>query len=199
MSSYRGLQLASPNSSWAVKRALYNLDGVPDQDHRAKLTQGLKDAVIIAAKTLEKMDEPRHTAKLNFWFGNEHSGANGRELVRQVYKNFVGDNTDGTGADNNGKVIVDATDYWIPKQGQMQDADGKTPFCALKTPDGKTASAYYKTRAGKTPGMHFCNKVWSREDLASLTADRCSKLGDQVSTAIWTKNFIGANVLHEFM
>ncbi|EUC43262.1 hypothetical protein COCMIDRAFT_7299 [Bipolaris oryzae ATCC 44560] len=193
-----GFQFTSLNSAWAVKRALYNLDAVSDQDHKDKLTQGLKDAITIAAKTLEKMDDEQHLDKLEYWFGDQHSDANGREQIRQVYKNFVGENTDGTGADVNGDVIVDDTDYWKPKAGQAPNADGQTPFCSLEQ-DGKTGTAYFKRHSDKKPGMHFCDKVWSRDNLAGLLADDCSALSGQVSTATWSKNFIGSNVLHEFM
>lgn len=183
-----------------MKRALYNLDDISDQDHKDKLTQGLKDAVTIAAKALEKMDDDKHKPKLEFWFGDQHSDDNGRETVRQVYKNFVGDNTDGTGSDTNGNVFVFTDDYWKPTDAQIPGvgADGTKPYCTLEK-DGKTGTAYFKRTDDKKPAMHFCDKVWDRTDLATLTADSCSLLGDHISTAAWTKNFIGANVLHEYM
>ncbi|KAJ4288105.1 hypothetical protein N0V90_012122 [Kalmusia sp. IMI 367209] len=195
-----GFQFSSANPAWAVKRALYNLDDVQDQGQKDKLTQGLKDAVTIAAKTLEKMDDDKHKDKLAGWFGDQRSDDNARETIRQVYKNFVGDNTDGTGSDTNGNVIVSSTDYWKPTDKQAPGVgDGNTPFCDLKTSDGKTGTAYFKTNADKKPGMHFCDKVWDRADLAGLTANNCGGLGNIIDTDRMTKNFIGANVLHEFM
>ncbi|KAF1969852.1 hypothetical protein BU23DRAFT_429318, partial [Bimuria novae-zelandiae CBS 107.79] len=121
--------------------------------------------------------------------------------IRQVYKNFVDANPDGTGADVNGNIIVSSTDYWKPTPEQSDGVgDGNTPFCSLSK-DGKTGTAYYKKNPDNAnkPSMHFCDKVWDRSDLAGLTADNCAALGDHVSTVAWTKNFIGANVLHEFM
>jgi hypothetical protein len=47
--------------------------------------------------------------------------------------------------------------------------------------------------------MHFCDTVYKRGNLEALTSNKCAKLADHISTATWTKNFIGANVLHEFM
>ncbi|KAF2676249.1 hypothetical protein K458DRAFT_352043 [Lentithecium fluviatile CBS 122367] len=146
------------------------------------------------------MDDDKHKPKLEFWFGDQHSDDNGRETIRQVYKNFVGDNTDGTGSGTNGNVFVFTEDYWKPTDAQIPGvgADGTKPYCTLEK-DGKTGTAYFKRTDDKKPAMHFCDKVWDRTDLATLTADSCSKLGDHVSTAAWTKNFIGANVLHEYM
>lgn len=192
-------QFSSLNPAWVVKRSLYNLDKISDQSQKDKLTQGLKDAVTIAAKTLEKMDDDKHKDKLEFWFGDKHSDANGRELVRQVYKNFVGDNTDGTGAEVIANVIVDEVDYWKPTAAQLPNtpADGNTAFCDLEV-NGKKGTAYFKRNNNK-PGMHYCDKVWDRADLATITANDCSSLSGQVSTATWSKNFIGSNVLHEFM
>lgn len=195
----RPLTLRSPDPSYLIKRRLYNLDDVADQSQKDKLTQGLKDAVTVASRTLSLMDDDAHRDKLEGWFGAENSDDNARELIRQVFKNFVGDTGDETGADVNGNVLVSDTDYWIPTPEQIGGpADGTTPFCDLETSDGKKGTAYYKTR-NKKPGMHFCDKVWDREDLAGLTADGCSGLGNLMNTPRMTKNFIGANVLHEFM
>lgn len=183
-----------------MKRALYNLDDISDQGHKDMLTQGLKDAVTVAAKTLEKMDDDKYKPKLEYWFGDQNSDDNAREIIRQVYKNFVGENTDGTGSDLNGNVLVYETDYWKPTDAQIPGvgADGTKPYCSLEK-DGKTGTAYFKRDDNKKPAMHYCDKVWDREDLKALTAESCSKLGSVISTKSWTKNFVGANVLHEFM
>ncbi|KAL1611978.1 hypothetical protein SLS60_000201 [Paraconiothyrium brasiliense] len=194
-----GLHFASLNPTWTVKRALYNLDKVSDQGQKDKLTQGLKDAVTIAAKVLEKMDDDAHKDKLGYWFGDKKSGENEKEIIRQVYKNFVGSNSDGTGADTLGQVLVFSDDYWKPTDRELPGVgDGNTAYCSLEK-DGKTGAAYYKSTADKKPGMHYCDKVFDRTNLETLTKDSCAKLGDHISTAVWTKNFIGANVLHEFM
>ena len=143
------------------------------------------------------MDDDAHKDKLEYWFG-EKSGADEKEIIRQVYMNFVGDNSDGTGSATNGLVLVFSDDYWKPTNTEIDIGDGNTPFCSLEK-DGKTGAAYYRRTSDKKPGMHYCDKVFERSDLATLTADGCSKLGEHISTSVWTKNFIGANVLHEFM
>ena len=182
-----------------AKRSLYNLDDISDQDHKDKLNQGLKDAVTIVAKLLEKMDDPKHTDKLEGWFGSEQSDDNARATIKNVFTNFVGSNTDGTGADVLGDVHVYQDDYWKPTGKQLPGlGDGNTPFCSLSK-NGKTGTAYYRVQSDKTPGMHYCDKVWSRGDLAALTADGCSNLGTVMDAELMTKKFIGANVLHEFM
>lgn len=162
------------------------------------MNQGLKDAVTIAAKLLEKMDDPKHTDKLAGWFGSEHSDANARMTIKNVFNNFVGDNVDGTGAGVLGRVHVYQDDYWVPTGAQLPGAgDGTTPFCSL-TKDGKSGTAYFKSR-DKVPAMHYCDKVWPRGDLAALTANSCSSLGTVMDSSVMTSKFIGANVLHEFM
>jgi hypothetical protein len=181
-----------------VKRALYDLSDLSDQGHKDKLTQGLKDAVILASKTIDKMDDDKHKDKLEGWFGKENSDDNARETIKQVFKNFVGSNTDGTGAEVLGKVHVYKDDYWKPTSDQIGPGDGKTPFCDLKDSKGLTASAYFKTN-NKIPAMHYCDKVWDRGDWAALTANKCGSLGNIMGAARMTKKFIGANVLHEFM
>lgn len=183
-----------------MKRTLYDLDDISDQSHKDKLTQGLKDAVTIVAKALEKIDDPQYLPKLEYWFGDQHSDANGRETIRQVFKNLVGDNTDGTGSNTNGNVFVFTADYWKPTDAQIPNAgtDGTIPFCTLNQ-NGKSGTAYFKRTDDKKPAMHFCDKVWDRADLATLTADSCSSLGNQISMVAWSKNFFGANVLHEYM
>ncbi|KAH8726003.1 hypothetical protein GQ44DRAFT_771584 [Phaeosphaeriaceae sp. PMI808] len=178
-------QFGSLNPVGVVKRALYNLDDLSDQSHKDKLTQGLKDAVTVAAKALEKMDDDKYKPKLEYWFGDKNSDDNGRETIRQVYKNFVGENTDGTGSGMNGGVFVFTDDYWKPTDAQIPGvgADGTIPFCNIDK-DGKTGTAYFKRTDDKKPAMHFCDKVWERTDLASLTADSCSKLGSVISTVV---------------
>jgi hypothetical protein len=182
-----------------VKRALYNLDDISTQDQKNKLTQGLRDAVKVAAQTLEKMDSDKYKPRLEFWFGDQHSDSNARETIRQVYKNLVGDNDDGTGSDVNGNVVVYGDDYWKPTDAQFPGvgADGTKPYCDLKK-DGKSGAAYYKKNQ-KKPGMHFCDKVFDRTNLTTLLGGSCELLGDYISTKYWTKQFIGANVLHEYM
>jgi vacuolar-type H+-ATPase subunit H len=49
-----------------VKRALYNLDNISDQSQKEKRTQGLKDAITVAAKVLEKIDDDAHKDKLSY-------------------------------------------------------------------------------------------------------------------------------------
>jgi hypothetical protein len=158
--------------------------------------------VIIADKALTKMDDPsgKYDGVLKYWFGDKHTMKESKDKIRAVFKGFVGDNTDGTGSDTNGKTTVYKDDYWIPKDGFGGVGDGKTSFCNLKGKNGKTPSAYFKrTRGGA--GMHFCDKVFdqNRANLDTLKANNCEKIGDQVSTKKWTKNFLGANVVHEFM
>ncbi|KAH3967218.1 hypothetical protein HBI81_192430 [Parastagonospora nodorum] len=117
---------------------------------------------------------------------------------RGVFKDFVGDNTGGTGSDTNGKTTIYKADYWIPTSKEIDVGDGKTSFCNLKSKRGKTGTACFKTfKDGAV--MNFCDKVFERSNLDTLKANECAKIGDQVSTKRWAKNFIGANVLHEFM
>jgi hypothetical protein len=86
--------------------------------------------------------------------------------VRQVFKNFLGDNKDGTGADVLGTVSVFQDDYWVPKQGQLGGVgDGKAPFYSLQK-DGKT-EPHTTTRMGKclrcTTVIRFeTEKIWRR-------------------------------------
>lgn len=196
---FRSFQFSSPNAAWVVKRTLYNLDDIADQERKGKLTQGHKDAVTIAAKALEKMGDAKYEPTIEYWFGKEHINDASVGKIKQVFINFVGDNTDGTGSETNGKTTIYKDDYFLPTAEQTKGVgDGKTPFCSLKTKDGKTGAAYFK-RNNKGAAMHFCDKVFERADLKTLTADNCALIGDQVSTERWTKNFIGANVLHEFM
>jgi hypothetical protein len=182
-----------------VKRTLYDLHDISDQGRKDKLTQGHKDAVTVAAKTLEKMGDAKYKPTIEFWFGKEHINAESVGKIKQVFQNFVGDNQDGTGSETNGKTTIYNDDYFVPTEKQFPKlGDGKTPFCSLKTADGKTGAAYFK-RNNNGAAMHFCDKVFERANLETLKADNCAKIGDQVSTEKWTKNFIGANVLHEFM
>jgi hypothetical protein len=182
-----------------VKRDLFNLDDFSDQDRKNKLTQGHKDAVTIAAKALEKMDEEKYSGTLQYWFGDKHTNDESKEMIRGVFKNFLGKNTDGTGSDINRHTIVYKGDYWVPPKGALGGVgDGTTRFCSLKNSAGKTATAYFKRENGE-PGMHYCDKVFDRSNLETLKAGECKLLGDQVSTKKWGKNFIGANVLHETM
>lgn len=163
------------------------------------MTQGLKDAVTVAAKALEKMNDDKYKAKLDYWFGDKNSDAESRDKIAGVLKNFVGSNSDGTGSDTNGKVFVLQDDYWIPSAQELPNVgDGKTAFCSLSS-NGKTGTAYFRKDKDGKPAMHYCDKVWGRDNLAGLTANGCSKLGDHISTVLWTKNFIGANILHEYM
>ncbi|CAI6277877.1 unnamed protein product [Periconia digitata] len=194
-----GFHSTSANPALVTKRKLYNLDQISDQDQKDKLTQGLKDAVTIAAKVLEKMDDSAHESKWEYWFGPK-SDSESREKIRNVFKNFVGDNKDGTGADINGDVLVFPDDYWTPSKKEIGDGntDGNTPFCSIDI-NGKTGTAYYKPTQDKKPGMHYCDKVWDRKNLKTLLEDNCKALGNHISTVLWTKQFIGANVLHEFM
>lgn len=147
------------------------------------------------------MNDPKYKSRLDYWFGDKNSDDDARKKIEGVLKNLVGtktENTDGTGSETNGKVFVLTKDYWIPKDKELGVGDGKTPFCSLSK-DGKTGTAYFKNDDKNRPAMHYCDKVWSRENLAALTANKCSKLGDHISTVLWSKNFIGANVLHEYM
>jgi hypothetical protein len=87
----------------------------------------------------------------------------------------------------------------VPASEQLGGvSDRKTLFCSLEK-DGKKGAAYYRRTDNRKPGMHFCDTVYKRGNLEALTSNKCAKLADHISTATWTKNFIGANVLHEFM
>ncbi|KAF2830912.1 hypothetical protein CC86DRAFT_283814 [Ophiobolus disseminans] len=142
------------------------------------------------------MGDPKYRpASLEFWFGSEHNNDASFAKIRGVFDNFVGQNTDGTGSDRLGQTTVRNEDYWVPSTDE--GGDGTTMFCSI-VKDGKTAAAYFKTFESKA-AMHFCDKVFDRGNLEALTANNCANVGDQISTKKWTKNFIGANVLHEFM
>jgi hypothetical protein len=161
------------------------------------LTQGLKDAIKIVATTMKVMSEERHRSKLDFYFGDQHNEDDDLENIKKVFEKFVGDDGGETGSEDTGKVIVYSEDYWKPTKKEIKGGDGNTPFCSLGQ-DGKTGTAYFKEK-DNDPAMHFCPKVFSRADLSAMMADGCSALGDRVSTTAWTKNFVGVNVLHEFM
>jgi hypothetical protein len=198
----RSFHFGSLNPAWVVKRTLFGLSDITDQDRKDKLTQAHKDAVIIADKALTKMNNPsgKSDATLKYWFGDKFTDTTSKDKIKKVFKNFVGDNTDGTGSETNGDTTVYKDDYWTPKDGFGGVADGKTSFCNLKGKNGKTPAAYFKRTKGGS-AMHFCEKVFdqNRANLDTLKANDCDKIGGQVSTKKWTKNFLGANVLHEFM
>jgi hypothetical protein len=140
---------------------------------------------------MDKMDDDKHKDKLEFWFGKEHSDDDARKAIKSVFEKFAGDDGDEDGLDDTGKVKVYAEDYYKIKGNES---------CSIKTKGGKTGTAYYKTKGLlKKPGMHFCDKVFERADLSTLKSDGCKALGDRVSTTAWTKNFVGANVLYEYM
>jgi hypothetical protein len=183
-----------------AKRKLYDLSDIPEQDRKDKLTQGLKDAVTIVGAVLGKdgqdgMDSSKHEDKLERWFGDKNSDTAARDKIRNVFKNFYGDNKDGTGADVLGNVHVLKDDYWIPKP---PIGDDKTPFCKLEK-EGKSGTAYTKP-FNKIPSMHFCPKVYDLEKkLEDLVKDDCASLGSVMNTDRMGKPFPGFAVLHEFM
>jgi hypothetical protein len=197
--AFRGFHLSSINPAWAVKRTLYNLDNISDQDRKDKLTQGHKDAVTIAAKVPEKMDDDKNSGTLQYWFGDKHINDGSKGKIGGVLIKTVGDKPEGTASNINGRTTVYNDNYWLPAKGDLGGVrDGTTGFCGLKNSDGKTAAAYYKRFNGGA-SIQYCDKVYDRLNLDTLKADNCALLGDLVSTKKWTKNFIGANVLHETM
>jgi hypothetical protein len=172
----RGLQFSSLNPAWAIKRALYNLDDIADQGHKDKLTQGLKDAVTIAATLLDNMDSDKHKDKLAFWFGDQRSDDNSREIIRQVFKNFVDTNPDGTGADVNGQIIVSNTDYWKPTSDQTGGVgDGNTPFCSLEK-DGKVSQAESPKSFWFLTPLNRPGRLTTSEILTTETAPACTSV-----------------------
>lgn len=191
----------SPNPASILKRALFVVSDL-ESAHQAQLTSGLTEAVKVVHKVLESMSKPAHAAKFGTWFGTS-GPVDGIEKVRKVFENFAGKPTEVTGAAVLANVHVFKDDYWMPPAGK--GVDGKTLFCSITTPDGKTGAAYFSAKkmtsdATKiTPGMHFCPKVFLRKNLAALIADKCKHLGTTLDAELITKNFVGANILHEFM
>lgn len=183
-----------------VRRGLFYLSQVTEQDRKDLLTQGLKDAVTIAGAVIGKngqagMDSHKHKEKLENWFGDKNSDGAAKAKIRKVYENFYGDNADGTGADTLSKVQVRNDDYWNPP---APSGDGNTPFCAIEQ-DGKSGTAYTKPLNG-VPSMHFCDKAYqSTKKLSDLTANNCSSLGSVMNTARMGKPFLGFAVLREYM
>lgn len=140
-------------------------------------------------------DSKKDESKLKAWFGDANSDAAAREKFRKVYQNFHGDNKAGTGADVLGLVNVRSLDYWTP---QVPIGDGKTPFCKT-VKNGKSGAAYTKPY-NKIPSMHYCDRVWERDQKqADLVKDKCASLGSVMNTEKMGKTFVGFVVLHEFM
>lgn len=168
------------------KRAMFNVDKITHNGEKDALKQGLKDAVAVAKVVVDKMDDPKHKDKITKWFG---PSASYPHVVKQVFENFVGKDSDGTGADVLGAVVVWDVDY-----GKRA---GK-PFCSYVSPEGKTGTAYYWPK-NKKPGMHFCPKFFDRKDAHDYTAGHCKDIANHINTDTIGRAFRGANVLHEFM
>ncbi|OJD29662.1 uncharacterized protein BKCO1_7500029 [Diplodia corticola] len=178
-----------------TKRALFNVDGILDDNRKEVLRQGLKDAVEVASVVLDKMGKEKHKNKISAWFGDvENEDYEGK--VRDVFKNFVGENHDHEGANVLGQLIVFPDDYWyVEERGQN--------FCDVVKPDGSTGTAYYMPRDKKYYGMHYCDKFFRRLNLKDYTEqylrDNCAGMPDHIDTNHISRVFQGANVLHEVM
>jgi hypothetical protein len=170
-----------------VKRTLFDVTDIKDKNHQKFLQDAQKEAVDIAGIALKHMNEDKYKDILGRWFGTE---SNIKDDVTGVLTNFVGDNKNSEGSSVLGDVKVLTQDYWVdPKTGEK--------FCDRKS-NGKTGTAYFKNKDGK-PAMHYCDKFYERKSKADYLANNCASISNHIDTSTTTRQYRGANVLHEFM
>lgn len=175
------------------KRTLFNVEDIKSDDQKKFLQDAQKEAVDIAAVALSNFDNPKYAGYLAAWFGPDREGSLPGEVeddVRGVLTNFVGANENGEGAS-----ILNGVTVW---QDDFLPLDPK--FCD-RVKDGKTATAYYsRTRKGGLgPSMHYCDKFFDRKSKADYLANNCAGIASHIDTDTTTRQYRGANVLHEFM
>jgi hypothetical protein len=175
------------------KRTLFNVENIQSDEQKKYLQDAQKEAVDIAAVALEKFDDPKYAGYLAAWFGPDREGWPMGEVeddVRGVLTNFVGGNANGEGSVVLGDVKVWQDDY-LPLDPKFCDQER----------DGKTPTAYYsRTRKGGLgPSMHYCDKFFNRKSKADYLANNCGSIANPINTDTTTRQYRGANVLHEFM
>ncbi|KAG7005918.1 hypothetical protein G7Y79_00017g043000 [Physcia stellaris] len=203
----------TPNSASSAphvlsKRTPWNLDQALKSDIKAALTIGLKDAISIAATVLHPTDGIDNKAK-NDQYMTKYFGGNDDTMykkVRNVFRNLVGTNSDGTGSEVLGTVTVYSDDWIIPPPGQGPGGggDGNKRCCELVS-NGLTLTAYTARRPRKSAnwGMHFCRKWEARvaagDSLSKLMADDCASLKDTtvMDTTLMNRQNYAFAILHE--
>ncbi|KAL9621797.1 MAG: hypothetical protein Q9160_003770 [Pyrenula sp. 1 TL-2023] len=101
------------------------------------------------------------------------------------------------------QIGVYPDDWWLPREGEADGADGETPFCSLVGPEGEKAKAYLRSR-GKNQGVgiHFCEPIFfdQRVTIEEFTGtdETCSSVDERISTARWSQKLLGVAILHEF-
>jgi len=176
------------------KRDLFNVENIKSDEQKKYLLDAQKEAVDIAGVALKNFDNPKYKDYLAAWFGTDRPGWPEGEVeddVRGVLTNFVGANVNGEGSSVLSGVKVWQDDY-------LRRDDPK--YCAV-VKDGKTATAYYsRTRKGGLgPSMHYCDKFFDRKSKADYLKDDCKSVASHIDTDTTTRQYRGANVLHEFM
>jgi hypothetical protein len=178
------------------KRTLFNVENIESDERKKYLKDAQKEAVDIAGVALKHFDDPKYASYLTAWFGPDRPGWPMGEVeddVRGVLTNFVGENINGEGS-----VVLSGVKVWQDdylRQGQP------VQYCDQVNKDGKSPTAYYsRTRKGGLgPSMHFCEKFFNRKSKADYLADNCKSIANHIDTATTTRQYRGANVLHEFM
>jgi hypothetical protein len=192
-----GLTTANPTQSSGVgarnlfqiepdvmKRALYDVSNIKDNNRKKFLQDAQKEAVDIAGIALKHMNDDPYKDLIDHWFG---TAKNIKADIKGVLENFVADNKNSEGASVLGQVRVHNDDYWA-----------MTPKFCDRTQNGRTGTAYFKPKDRK-PGMHFCDQFYQRKSKADYLANNCALISSHIDTDTTTRMYRGANVLHEFM
>ncbi|SMQ52377.1 unnamed protein product [Zymoseptoria tritici ST99CH_1A5] len=151
-----------------TKRALPIFSGFgSDPNRRARAEAAFRDAVTLAADVL---NAPRFEDTFNLYF----DGAGDKDEILQVFRNVVGDNSDGTGSSVIGNIVID-----------NDDTGGGC---------GGNVVAFTENLNGRKAGaITLCEKAYAFPDLADKG---CEDLSTTVGTLMST---LGGVVLHELM
>lgn len=148
------------------KRALPIFSGFEAApDRRARAEAAFRDAITIAASVLQA---PRFEDTYDLYF----DGAGNKDEILNVFRNMVGDNTDGTGSSVIANIVVDNKDT----------GGGCT---------GNTVAFVENLNDRPGGAMVLCEKAYAFPDLAEKG---CNSLSSTVSTLMST---LGGVVLHE--
>lgn len=157
---------ARNHSSVLSKRALPQFVGFDsDPARRSRAETGFRDAVTIAASVL---GAPHFDDIYNTYF----DGAGNRDEIIQVFRNIVGDNTDGTGSSVIGNIFLDNEYATANCQGNE--------VAFTENINGKLGG-----------GITLCEKAYAFPDLSDKS---CDSLSSTVSTLMST---LGGVILHE--
>ena len=175
------------------KRTLFNVEHIESAERRKFLQDAQKEAVDIAVVALKNFDNPKYRGYLTAWFGRDPKGHPGEvdDDVRGVLTNFVGDNANGEGS-----VVLSGVTVW-----QDDYLPVRPKWCDKIDKEGRSATAYYSPtrKGGLGPSMHYCDKFFDRKNKADFLANNCASIANHIDTATTTRQYRGANVLHEFM